>query len=166
MLDNAIKYENELKEKFIDVWYDNDYKYYFENDWRSEFEIPKNDYEQRSFVSLDKDNNIIGYISYNISRHASTAYAFNAINFSKNKFVFGKDLYNVIDDIFCKFNMNRLEFDVVVGNPAEKSYDKMVEKYNGRIVGTKRQSIKLIDGRLYDEKLYEILKDDYLSFKV
>ena len=66
-------------------------------------------------------------------------------------------------DIFEKYNFRKLSFYVVVGNPIEKSYDKMCERYGGRIVGVKRKNTRLIDGKYYDEKLYEILKEDYMK---
>ena len=165
MLDNARKYREELKEKLIDIWYDDKYKYYFSTNWRREHEISIDDWENMHYVSLDKDNNIIGYISYSINRNTNSIYDFGAINFSENKIIFGIDLYKVIDDIFCKFNMERIEFNVICGNPIEKSYDKMVAKYGGRIVGVRRKVTKLVDNQMYDDKIYEILKEDYLNSK-
>jgi hypothetical protein len=50
---------------------------------------------------------------------------------------------------------------VVVGNPAERLYDRVINKYGGRIVGIKEKSTKLIDGLYYDVKLYEIFKEDF-----
>ena len=47
----------------------------------------------------------------------------------------------------------------------EKTYDKMVKKYGGNIIGIKRDEAKLIDGKFYDLKLYEILADEYQVFK-
>jgi hypothetical protein len=45
----------------------------------------------------------------------------------------------------------------VVGNPAERMYDKFIEKYNGRVVGIKKNEVKLVDGKFYGLKLYEII---------
>lgn len=45
------------------------------------------------------------------------------------------DLGQALQDIFEKFKFRKLTFCVVVGNPIEKSYDKMINKYNGRIIG-------------------------------
>lgn len=165
MLDNARKHEEELKKKFMEVWYEDKYKYYFSSNWHSEQELPKDDWEKMCYVSMDKDNNILGYISYMIDRSINSAHSFGAINFSENKATFGIDLCKVIDDIFCKFNMERMEFYVICGNPIEKSYDRMVEKYGGRIIGMRRKVAKLIDNKIYDDKIYEILREDYLKSK-
>lgn len=165
MLDNARKYKEEINKKLIDTWYDDKYKYYHVGNWHREYNPPEDDWERMCFVSLDKDKNIIGLILYSLDRNISSAYDFGAINFSDNKVVFGKDLCQVIDDIFCKFNMQRIEFNVVCGNPIEKSYDRMVAKYGGRIVGTRKRVAKLLDNQIYDDKIYEILREDYLESK-
>lgn len=49
-------------------------------------------------------------------------------------------------------------FRVVIGNHIEKMYDKYIEKYGGRIIGVRKDEVRLIDG-----KLYEITKDEYLE---
>lgn len=165
MLDNARKYKEELQSKFIDTWYDEKYKYYHAGGWHREYTPSEDDWERMCFVSLDKDNNILGCISYSLDRNISSAYDFGAINFSDDKLTFGIDLCQVIDDIFCKFNMQRIEFNVVCGNPIEMSYDRMVAKFGGRIVGTRKRAAKLLDNQIYDDKIYEILREDYLRSK-
>lgn len=70
---------------------------------------------------------------------------------------------NALRDIFEKFHFRKLDFTVVIGNPIESTYDRMVEKYGGRIVGIQKKQVRLIDGQLYDKKLYEILAEDYFK---
>jgi hypothetical protein len=65
--------------------------------------------------------------------------------------------------MFEKYRFNKLNFTVVRGNPIEKTYDKLIKRYNGRIVGIKEQETKLIDGKLYDMKEYEILASHYFG---
>ena len=165
MLDNARKYKEELQSQFIDTWYDEKYKFYYVGGWHREYTPPEDDWERMCFVSLDKDKNILGCIEYSLDRNIGAAYDFSAINFSDDKLTFGKDLHQVIDDIFCKLNIQRMEFNVVCGNPIEKSYDKMVAKFGGRIIGTRKRSTKLLDNKIYDDKIYEILREDYLTNK-
>ena len=164
MLDNARKYRSELNNKYLDIWYDDKYKFYFLN-WHNEHEIPKDDWTEMRFVSLGEGGEILGAISYSIDRSVNSAHSFGAINFSDDKITFGMDLRQAIDDIFCKFNMQRMEFDVVCGNPIEKSYDKMVARYGGGIIGVKRRATTCMDNKLYDTKSYEILREDYLKRK-
>jgi hypothetical protein len=105
----------------------------------------------------------MGYISYNISRAENSAYSLSIINFSDNKIAFGKDLSQALKDIFERYKFRKLNFTVLIGNPIEKSYDKMIKKYGGRIVGTYKEDVKLIDGEYYDKKAYEILASEYFN---
>jgi hypothetical protein len=164
LLDNARKYAEEVNSKLMDTWYDDKYKYYSYN-WHSRVEMPDGDWNTMCFVSVDNNKNVLGYISYSLDRAVNSAHSFGAINFSDDKITFGKDLRQVIDDIFCKFNLQRMEFDVICGNPIEKSYDKMVAKYGGRVIGIRKRVATLMDNRLYDSKSYEILREDYLKSK-
>ena len=98
-------------------------------------EIPTDTWNSHNFVSLDKEDNILGYISYTIDRPACIAHNLCIISFTQGTSTFGKDLLQTIKDIFYKYNFNCLAFKVVVGNPIEKTYDKLVDKYGGNIVG-------------------------------
>lgn len=163
MLDIAIKYENELKEKFQDTWFQDKYKFYNFDTYYEKLEVANTTWNKHQFVSLNQDGEVIGYIGYGVRRHLDYCDGFAAINFSNDKTTFGIDLGRAVCDIFEKFNFNKLKFSVVIGNPIEKPYDKIIQHYNGRIVGIDRDEIRLIDGKLYDVKRYEIMRDDYLS---
>ena len=165
MLDIAIKYENELKEKFRDIWFQDKYKFYNFDTYYEELEIATSTWDKHQFVSLNKDGDIIGYIGYGVRRHLNYCDGLGAINFTDDKIIFGVDLKHAICDIFEKFDFNKLKFSVVIGNPIEKSYDKIIQHYNGRIVGVDKDETRLIDGKLYDVKRYEIMKNDYLQAK-
>lgn len=165
MLDVAIKYKEQLKYKFYNIWFQEKYKYYNSSCYYSDFELDDETWNNHQFVSL-KNNNILGYISYDINRQTNNAYCLGIINFEeKPSITFSVDLRTVLTDIFEKFKFNKLSFYVVVGNPIEKSYDKLVKKYGGRIVGIEKKEVRLIDGNLYDKKLYEISRDSYITAK-
>lgn len=165
MLDLAYKYEAELRKLMYDTWYDEKYMYYYIC-YRSPYSCPNDgDWNKRQFVSLNSKGEIIGFIHYDIDREYDYIECLGAINFTDNKVTFGRDLAQVLDDIFCKFNMRKLNFYVIVGNPIEKTYDKMITKYNGRIVGIKKQHAKLMDNQFHDLKLYEIFREDYIAAK-
>jgi hypothetical protein len=118
---------------------------------------------EHQFVSLNKDKQILGVIGYHINR--SNDYADNLwiMNFSDNVIVFGIDVRRAIDNLFMKYNFRKITFTVVIGNPVEKSYDRLVSKYGGRIVGTYKENVRLMDNKFYDEKLYEIFRDEYIE---
>lgn len=166
MLDLAYKYEDEIKIKMYDTWYDEKYKFYHASVHHDVWETDKTDWDERVFVSLDKDGNVIGVIDYHVNRVHDLADGFGAINFTDNHQVtFGRDIVQVIDDIFCKFNMRKIEFAVVVGNPVEKTYDRLISQYGGCITGIIHKHSKLIDGQYYDYKTYELFRENYLATK-
>lgn len=169
MLKNAYLYEEQIREAFYEAWYDPKYQYYFMGAYHDEFTLPHGheggDWSARAFASVDKHDNVIGLIGYQIEHEANYAHNFGAINFTDNKALYGMDLAQCVDDIFCKFGMNRLQFSVVVGNPIERSYDRMVAKYGGRVLCVRHEVAKDLAGNLCDDKMYEIMKRDYLKAK-
>lgn len=167
MIDLAFKHEKEVREKMFDTWYDEKYMFYHYSSYHEPYEChaKDGDWNSREFVSLDSNGNVLGLITYGVNRTHDYVDSLGIINFSDNKVVFGLDVAKVIDDIFCKFNMRKIEFCVVVGNPIERSYDRLVSKYGGRIVGTREKHIKLLDGKYYDDKLYELFREDYIREK-
>lgn len=168
MLKNAYLYEEEIKRKSYEIWYDPKYQYYYSGPYHGEFSLNHDndgDWSSRTFASVNSKGEVIGYMGYHINHEINGANSFGALNFSNDKITFGLDLAQCIDDIFCKFCMNRLEFNVIVGNPIERSYDRMVQKYGGRILCVRKQTAKDIAGNLLDDKVYEIVREDYLKVK-
>lgn len=70
---------------------------------------------------------MIGYIKYNINRSDNSCSGLCIYNFTDNKATFGMDLGHALQDIFDKFKFRKLTFCVAIGNPIEKSYDKMIK---------------------------------------
>lgn len=159
MLDIAQKYTEELTRKFIDTTYDEKFKFYH-GEYVDKYSPSDSTWSAHEFVSIS-NGEVIGYITYTIDRNTYSAYRLKIINFSDNKFTFGIDLAKVLDDIFTKYNFEKLSFTCYVGNPAEKGYDKLINRHGGRIVGIKERESKLTDGKFYDLKLYEILRKNY-----
>jgi len=168
MLDLAYKHEEQIRLNMLDTWYDEKYMYYHASPYHELYQTPSpndGDWNCRQFVSLDRDGNLLGLITYSINREDDLVNNFGAINFSNNKIVFAKDLAKVIDDIFCKFNIRKMEFFVIVGNPIEKNYDRLITLYGGKIIGIKTKHYKLMDGNYYDKKIYELFREDYIAAK-
>ena len=165
MLDLAIKHKDELQSKLRNTWLTDKYKFVYANVYCNEENIEDTTLNYHQFVSLDKYGNIIGYIKYGIYRNDDSCNGLTIYNFTNDKITFGVDLKRVLCDIFEKFKFRKLTFCVLVGNPIEKSYDKLIKRYNGRIVGTYKKEYKCYDGEYYDKKIYEILREDYLKSK-
>lgn len=145
----------------VDTWYIEKYKYYHGACYSEVITNSDNNWDNHQFVSKDNEGKIIGYMSYHIDRASDVVDCLRAINFSDNKLMFGRDLMEVLSNIFNKFNFRKLTFGVLVGNPIERSYDRLIKKYGGRIVGVKVKDCKLMDNVYYDYKIYEIFREDY-----
>ena len=162
MLKPAILYAEQLPKMYQALWFNEKYKYY-NSHWHS-FTVEDKTWEWHEFVSVSQTGELLGYIHYRVDRVTLNCAGFGAINFTNNP-LFGKDLLQAIQDIFERFNFHKLTFGVVIGNPAEKSYDRLCQKYGGRILCIEKEETKLEDNKYYDVKRYEILREDYLRAK-
>jgi hypothetical protein len=169
MLEYAKKHEDKLKALFLDVAFDPFYQFENCNVYVDTFELPKDTWNSNHFASV-YNNEILGMIGYQIKRQDDAVYGMHIIHFggpdALHRYIFGKDVITAIKDIFEKYRFNKLNFSVVIGNPVEKTYDKLVKRYNGRIVGIREQETRLIDGQLYDMKEYEILASRYFNKRI
>jgi hypothetical protein len=165
MLQPAIKYESQLRSKMVDITFDERFMFMFGSSYRDEIVLDNTTWNKHQFVSVNKNGEVIGFFQYNINRDCLDCYGLQIVNFKNDRLTpcFSKDLRICIRDIFYKFNFRKLGFSVVVGNPAEKFYDKYIHKIGGRIVGIKREEVKMLDGSYYDMKLYEVLREDFLK---
>ena len=166
MLVNARCVEYQLVTAFDNIAYDMKYLFSEMTSYRNKYSVATESYHTVEFASVDSNGIIIGYFCFGINRETNVASGVHIINFREPNYTFGKDLHQFIDDIFCKYNIRKLGFAVICGNPIEKKYDEFVEKYHGYVVGIKMQEIKLMDGKLYDIKLYEIFREDYMTAKI
>ena len=166
MLEIAQKHQTELNALKLNTWFNEKYKYWNYSVYYDATLLPTSTWTQNDFVSLDSEHNVIGYIGYSIDRTSNFAFGLSIMNFSDNKWTFGMDVAQAIDDIFVKYKFMKLNFSVVVGNRIEKSYDKLIKRYGGRIVGTREKETTLVDGNLYDVKMYELFRENYLESKM
>lgn len=161
MLDFAQKYKGELEAKFMDVWGVEKYWYYNCCSYFFEKTLGKDTWENMQYVSVI-NGEVTGYLGYSICREARYVSSLEIINFTDNP-LFGLDVMQMVKEIFEKYNYRKIEFSVIVGNPIESQYDRLISRYGGKIIGTYREHVMLPDGKLYDEKLYEIFREDYLK---
>ena len=166
MLDLTLKHLDDFKKKHMQTWFNPKYIYYNYRSYYDTPEVKDSTWACHDFVSLNKDGNIIGNIFYNIDRAKDDAYGLGIICYEDNaNITFGRDVLQAIKDVFEKFNLHKLSCSVVIGNPIEKTYDKLIPRYGGRIVGIEKEEAKLVDGKYYDVKRYEILREDYMRTK-
>ena len=165
MLKLAYNYSSELREAYQQIIFNDKYKYYNNGIyWEYDFSVAASSWNGLDFVSVDKDNKILGYLGAGIDRHSEKIDCLKIMNFAqKGNVTFSKDLFQFMLDLFLKFNYRKVDFSVVVGNPIEKMYDKYCLKYGGKIVGVKKENSRLQDGKYYDLKLYEIFRKDFIE---
>lgn len=161
----AVDHEHKLSLLMRKAMMDEKYKYYFYSSYfRYDTDIPRDSWNHLQMVSV-KNDEIIGLLGAYIDRETRNVTDLYAINFHDINYTFSKDFRSFLTDLFDKFYFNKISFKVIKGNEAEKMYDKYIEKYNGRVVGYRKNEVMLLDGKYYDDKIYEITRNEYLKFK-
>jgi hypothetical protein len=162
----AYQYKDKLQVAYSNIIFQDKYKFYnFNNYWNYQLKLSESSWDDIEMTSVDQNDNVRGYLRAGISRTSDKISCLGIMNFYDTNVTFSRDLYQFLKDLFEKYNFRKFEFNVVVGNPIEKMYDKYIKKYGGSIVGIKRESTKLQDDKLYDIKLYEIFKENYMKMK-
>lgn len=165
MLKLAFPYSDKLNKVWQSVVFEEKYQFYTFSDWWSyKIYIDDNSLDKLQMVSVDAEDNVIGFFEAFIERDTYKISAVSAINFKDINITFSKDFYQFMSELFVKHKFRKIEWFVVVGNPAEKLYDKIIAKYGGHIVGVKHETRKTADGILRDEKDYEIFKSDFDAY--
>lgn len=166
MIKPALLYKDRLEELYVSILYDEKYKFYTGWTTYKIDSIDDNTYERHQFVIVDEEtDDVIGYVKYNVDYVTSVVSGLCIVSFKPNR-IFGFDLIKIVDDIFMKYNFNKIEFLCVKGNPIQRHYDRFIEKFGGRMCGEFKQHTTLSDGTRRDELFYEIMRDDYLKNRI
>lgn len=161
MLKLAYPYKDRLQSIAAHNSFDEKYKYWTSNVWlKFTEEIKEDTWDYLQYVSVDANDEIVGYISAAINHASKNVTSLSIINFGKPSAMFIEDVMAFVAQLFFKFHYRKVAFNVLVGNPAEKIYDKLISVFGGRVVGTYKRDVLLWDNQYYDSKLYEILDTD------
>lgn len=164
MLRLAYTYKDKLNQEYQKIAFNDKYKYYINDTyWSYNINVSDSSWNYVQMVSVDKDDNVIGYMSACCDRSKNQVTGLSILNFRDLNYTFSKDLYTFLDLLFTKEKFMKMEWLVIVGNPAEAMYDRLVKKYGGNIIGSSHLSTKLPDGEYYDVKYYELMRDDYIG---
>ena len=163
MLRPAQLYKDQLEQKNIETWYRSEYIYWNVGTGDSMLNLPDNNYNMHCFVSVDKKDNVIGYISYAVDWYSMSADRFGIISYDKGNLIFVKDLYKVICNLFEVYHMNRISWRCYADNPAIRGYRNFIKKHGGRECGHYRKISKLQDGKLHDSVEFEILAEEFVK---
>lgn len=176
----ALEFEESLKEMYRKTWRKDEYRYYHNDVAYYDLKLEDNTWNALQYVMIDEaTKTLLGFIFFTINRAYNNITGIALASFipilkeegyteeqiKKYKRIFAADLKQSLTDIFDKYNFHKISFAVVIGNPVEKQYDAIIKQMGGRIVGIVKDEVKLNDNKYYDEKLYEILQNEYNKSK-
>ena len=165
MLKHAFLYKEQLQQKYAKAMTDEHFKYYIADSYVNyTLDIKEDDWDNIQRVSVDKNNDVIGYMSCYIERHTNICRNFGILNFTKKQSItFSKDVFEYLKHLKYNCGATKFEFLAIEGSPSEKIYNKFIKKHGGRVIGIQYDTIKLTDGKMYNAVLYEIMRD-YMKF--
>lgn len=154
MLKPALLYRDEIIQKFTECLYTVDYYYY--SGWNCGSSLPEIKPEENlyQYAFVDKDDNVIGFLTYRIYDYSDTAQEFGLFSFDRGNPIIGIDLFKKLEELVARHH--RVEWQVIEGNPVKKHYDKFCKKHNGYIHHY-HGTIKSIEGKYVDSYVYEIV---------
>ena len=165
MLRTAQLYKDKLTEENIRIWHNPEYMFWSGGAGDAKIDLPEDNYERHCFVSVDGNDNIIGYIAYSVDWIVMSADRFEIINFQKGNMKismeFVKDVYKSICNLFEVYHMNRMEWWCYADNPAIRGYRNFIKRCGGKECAYLRQVAKLQDGKLHDVVYFEILAHEF-----
>lgn len=165
MLDWAFDHRVALSRKFNTIRLDPKFMFVNVASWVAlNTSFNEDTWSKIEMVSLDKQGNIIGYMAAGINRDARYVDSLTLANFSDDKLTFGRDVKQFMETLLKQFY--KINWTVMIGNPIEASYDKIIKRYGGRVVGIKEKHNRLMDGKLYDMKLYELFSPYFDKDKI
>lgn len=127
-------------------------------------------YEEQMYISLrnDTDNSatIMGIISYSIDHWRQAISGFTCVRVGENEknnngSIFMKDMLCAIHLAFYRYHFRKMSWSVIIGNPAEKSWDKFCNLSGGRIIGISKDDAFTADHVFRDVKHYELFAKDF-----
>ena len=160
MLKPAQLYKDKLQEENIKSWYKPENIYWHGGTSEYTIELPDNN-GSHHFVSVDSNDNVIGYISYTVDWQAMSADGWGMISFNNGNMEFVKDLYQAICDCFEFYHMNGSSCNGYADNPAMRWYRNFIKELGGRECAYFRQYVRLKDGKLHDSVSFEILAEEF-----
>lgn len=165
MLVNARLYEEELDKWTLEHQYDLSISLAYGSTGISTEAFPENNKNEHHLASINNEGKLLGYLGYCINwetRSVDSLYAIRCADEPSPLFI--RDLFRAIDDIFYKYHLNRIEFSAYEDNPVCDTYRRLVDKCGGREVGVLHEKALLMDGKIHDTVLFEIMREKYIYF--
>lgn len=161
MLKPAILFKEEIENNFKKYYYSDDMMYETGGlgNWLPDIQ-EEPEYGKFQYAIVDSNEKLLGYLDYFIDWYSSCAHRFRLISFDRGNPIVGRDLFNEMKKLLDDYKLHRIEWRMIGGNPAERSYDRFCKKHNG----TKhilKDVIKDKYGKYHDDIIYEIINDKH-----
>lgn len=141
--------------------YNENYKFLNFSNYReyNMVELQENEWNKISKVSVNENEDILGYFSVAVSQSQQRIDSCFFVKFPKNysleddKDTVYKDFREFVDYIMNHPIYKKVSFQAIKDNPANKAYEEFLLKYNGERFLLKNY-VRLEDGKYYDTYLY------------
>lgn len=166
------KMEDVIKEILFAELDNPQYQFLFDSDWDN---VPKpfetlgwGDDAFLIMVGGVDDSEVAGYIRWNYSRSQNKiAYVIVALKRDYlGKGIGAVALAKWLDYAINARRFRKIEFACFADNKAALRLYTQIKDLGGKIVGTKKESSKLRDGKYHDMILFEILRKDFKSTRL
>lgn len=165
---------NDIFSKVIDkprykYWINNSYLYYKikeeKNEWHIIQRVSINEEEILGFIeaSISRECNYVENLSYlffgtDCNKFKSNLFPKKDLLYEVFKNTFKKDVYRFIHILLDDMKFNKIVLSYIPENPYNDFTNKLIKKFYGKEVGIHKNHVKLVDGKMYDLKYFEILK--------
>lgn len=162
MLDYAFLHKQELELKYSKFIIENRAIDFWRGYIKYDLTIENTNWEKEQFVFIDNEE-VVGYISFEISRLHNKIEEISLINFTENSKISIKmyaELNKKISTYF-KNGIYKIEFSSIVGSVAEKINNKLIKRINGNVIGVSVMGIQHL-GERKSIKMYEVINPKFL----
>lgn len=165
MLEPAINYRIKAQTEYQSIMFQDKMKFYFKKKHIDySLDIQESMEEKIQMVSVDPETyEVVGFFSTSVDWDTRIGRDVSILNFKEKNHIFDEDWGRFFFMLFEQFGLKKLTWNIIIGNKAEKLYDRLAENFGGRIVGTFKDDVMLYDGRLYDVKYYELFGKDFIN---
>lgn len=135
MLKPAILFKDEIQTKFKELWYTDDLRLYVGERMGMVPEIHEDNWNnpgKREYAIVDKDDNVVGYIAFNINDKINSCEDFGLISFDKGNMLVPHDVYHLLMELYEKYFL--ITWSMIGDNPVKKGYIRFTEKMGGNII--------------------------------
>lgn len=130
---------------------------------RWECKVYDSDWEEIQRASTCGDR-VLGLLAAHVDRDLPGVSEIGALAFLADgrhpSPVFSRDLATFLAELILARGFVRVAWSVTTLNPARLMYDKVVERWGGRLVGESRRSVRRPDGTYCGQRFYEVLPED------